>query len=93
MRQAVGIQKFCRRICSSSLARRPGKRAAAEKVEVEVGNCFSSIGSVVNDEAISRFFQLALSGDTLRSSKKMGKNRMVFRGNGTVAGVMFFGDE
>ena len=93
MRQAVGIRKFCIRICSSGLARRPGKWAAAEKVEVEVGNCFSSIGSVVDDEAISCFFQLALSGDTLSGGKKVGKNWMVLRGNRAVAGVMFFGDE
>jgi hypothetical protein len=62
-------------------------------VKVKVRNRFSSIGSVVDDEAIPCFFQLALSGDTLRCGKKMGKDRMVLGGNGAMAGVMLFGDE
>ena len=60
---------------------------------MEVRNRFSSIGAVVDDEAISSFVKLALSCDTLCSGKKIGKDRMVFGGNGAVAGMMFFGDE
>jgi len=93
MRRAVGIRKFSRRICSSGLAWGPGKRSATEKVKVEVRNRFSSIGSVVDDESVSCFFELALPGDTLRGGEKMGKDRVVFGGDGTVASVMFFGDE
>jgi hypothetical protein len=93
MRQAVGIRKFCKRICRSGLTWGPGKRAAAKEVKVEVRNRFSSVGSVVDDESISCFFQLALSSDTLCSGEKMGKDRMVFGGDGPVAGVMFFGNE
>ena len=60
---------------------------------MEVRYRFTSIGSVIDDESISCFFQLALSGYTLRGGKKMGKDRMVLGGNGAMAGVMFFGDE
>ena len=60
---------------------------------MEVRNRFSSIGSVVDDKAISCFVELALSCDTLRGGKKIGKDRMVFGGNRAVAGMMFFGDE
>jgi len=60
---------------------------------VQVRNRFSSIGSVVDDEAIPCFFQLALSGDALCGDQKMGKDRMVFGGDGAVASMMFFGDE
>ena len=60
---------------------------------MEVRNRFSSIGSVVDDEAISCFVELALSCDTLRGGKKIGKDQMVLGGNGAMAGVMLFGDE
>ena len=60
---------------------------------MEVRDCFSPIGSVIDDEAISCFFELALAGDTLSGGKKMGEDRMVFGGDGAVASMMFFWDE
>jgi hypothetical protein len=62
-------------------------------MKVQVRDRFSSIGSVIDDESITCFFQLALAGDTLRGGKKMGENRMVFGGDGPVASMMFFRDE
>ena len=62
-------------------------------MKVQVRDRFSSIGSVIDDESITCFFQLALAGDTLRGGKKMGEDRMVFGGDGAVASMMFFGDE
>jgi len=62
-------------------------------MEVKVRNRFSAIRPVVDDETISCFFQLALPGDSLSGSKKMGKDRMILGGDGTMAGVVFFGNQ
>jgi len=62
-------------------------------VEVKVRNCFSTIGAIIDDEAIACFFELALAGNALGGDEEMSEEGMILGRNGAVAGVMFFRDE
>jgi len=62
-------------------------------VEVKVGDCFSTIGAIIDDEAIACFVKLALAGDALGGDEEMSEEWMILGRNGAVAGVMFFRDE
>ena len=60
---------------------------------MKVGDCFSTIGPVIDDEAISCFFELALAGNPLGGDEEMSEEGMILGRNGAVAGMMFFRDE
>ncbi len=57
---------------------------------MKVGDSFAAIGAVINDEAVPGFVELALASDPLGGDEEMGEEGMIFRGDGTMAGVMFF---
>jgi hypothetical protein len=59
-------------------------------MEVKVGDSFAAIGAVINDEAVAGFVELALASDPLGGYEEMGEEGMIFRGDGTMAGVVFF---
>ena len=81
---------MAKRKVESYLSWGPIEGASAEKVEVEMRNSFSAIGAIIDDEAVAGFVELALASDPLGGDKEMGKEGMIFGGDGTVAGVMFF---
>ena len=60
---------------------------------MKVGDGFSTIGAIIDDEAIAGFFELALAGNALGGDEEMSEEGMLLGGNGAVAGVMFFRDE
>ena len=60
---------------------------------MKVGDGFSTIGAIIDDEAIACFFELALAGNALGGDEEMSEEGMILGGNGAVAGVMFFRDE
>ena len=60
---------------------------------MKVGDGFSTIGAIIDDEAIAGFFELALAGNALGGDEEMSEEGMILGGNGAVAGVMFFRDE
>ncbi len=55
-----------------------------------MGDSFAAIGAVINDEAVAGFVELALASDPLGGDEEMGEEGMIFGGDGTMAGVMFF---
>ncbi len=57
---------------------------------MKVGDGFAAIRAVINDEAVAGFVELALASDPLGGDEEMGEEGMIFRGDGTMAGVMFF---
>ena len=59
-------------------------------MEVKVGDGFAAIGAIIDDEAITGFFELALAGDPLGGDEEMSEEGMILGRDGTVAGVMFF---
>jgi len=59
-------------------------------MEVKVGDGFAAIGSIIDDEAITGFVELALASDPLSGDKEMSEEGMILWRDGTVAGVMFF---
>lgn len=67
--------------------------AATQKVKMEMGDGFSAVGAVVDDEAIPGLVKLELAGDFLGGGKEMAKNGMMFRGDGGMAGMVLLGDE
>lgn len=67
--------------------------AATQKVKMEMGDGFSAVGAVVDDEAIPGLVELELAGDFLGGGKEMAKNGMMFRGDGGMAGMVLLGDE
>lgn len=60
---------------------------------MEVGDGFTAVGAVIDDEAIATLIEAGLAGDALGGGEKVGKDLVVLGGNGTVTGVMFFGNE
>ena len=60
---------------------------------MKVGDGFSTIGAIIDDEAIAGFFELALAGNALGGDEEMSEEGMILGGNGAVAGVMFFRNE
>ena len=60
---------------------------------MKVGDGFSTIGAIIDDEAIAGFFELALAGNALGGDEEMSEEGMILGGDGAVAGVMFFRDE
>ena len=60
---------------------------------MKVRDCFSTIGAIIDDEAIACFFELALAGNALGGDEEMSEEGMILGRNGAVAGVMFFRDE
>ena len=60
---------------------------------MKVGDGFSTIGAIIDDEAIACFFELALAGNALGGDEEMSEEGMILGRNGAVAGVMFFRDE
>ena len=60
---------------------------------MKVGDGFSTIGAIIDDEAIAGFFELALAGNALGGDEEMSEEGMILGRNGAVAGVMFFRDE
>ena len=65
----------------------------SEKVEVKVGDGLPAIRAVVDHQAVAGFFQLELATDALGGGQEMAENGVIFRGNGSVAGVVLFGNE
>jgi len=59
-------------------------------MEVKVGDGFSAIGAVIDDEAVAGFFKLALASDPLSGDEEMSEEGMILGRDGAVAGVMFF---
>ena len=57
---------------------------------MKVGDGFAAIGAIIDDEAITGFFELALAGDPLGGDEEMSEEGMILGRDGTVAGVMFF---
>ena len=55
-----------------------------------MGDGFAAIGAIIDDEAITGFFELALAGDPLGGDEEMSEEGMILGRAGTVAGVMFF---
>ena len=60
---------------------------------MKVGDGFSTIGAIIDDEAIAGFVELALAGNALGGDEEMSEEGMILGRNGAVAGVMFFRDE
>ena len=60
---------------------------------MKVRDCFSTIGAIIDDEAIACFVELALAGNALGGDEEMSEEGMILGGNGAVAGVMFFRNE
>ena len=58
-----------------------------------MGDCFSTIGAIIDDETIACFVELALASDALGGDEEMSEEGMILGRNGAVAGVMFFRDE
>lgn len=67
--------------------------APAEKVEMEMGDSFPAVGAIVDDEAVAGLIEFELAGDLLGSGEKVAENRVIFRGNGGMAGMVLFGNE
>ena len=59
-------------------------------MEVKVGDGFAAIGSIIDDEAITGFVELALASDPLGGDEEMSEEGMILGRDGAVAGVMFF---
>jgi len=59
-------------------------------MEVKVGDGFAAMGAIIDDEAITGFFELVLASDPLGGDEKMSEEGMILRRDGAVAGVMFF---
>ena len=57
---------------------------------MKVGDGFAAIGAIIDDEAITGFFELALASDPLGGDEEMSEEGMILGRDGTVAGVMFF---
>ena len=62
-------------------------------MKMEVRDSFSSVGAIIDDEAIACFVELALTGNALGGDEEMSEEGMILGWNGAVAGVMFFRDE
>ena len=60
---------------------------------MEMGDGFSAVGAVVDDEAVAAGVQFQLAGDFLGGGEKVAEDGVVFRGDSGVAGVVLFGDE
>ena len=67
--------------------------AAAKKVKMEMWNGLAAVGAVVDDQAIPGLVELELAGDLLGGGKQMAEDRVMFRGDSRVAGVVMFGNE
>lgn len=67
--------------------------ATAEEVEMKMRNRFSAIGSVIDDETVAGLIKLQLAGDFLGCGKELVENRVIFGGDGGMAGVVLLGDE
>lgn len=65
--------------------------AAAEKVEMKMGNRFSAVRSVVDDQTVSVLLQLELAGDFLGRREEMAENFMMFRRHGGMPGMVLLG--
>ena len=57
---------------------------------MQVGHGFAPVRAVIDDQSVAGLFQLELAADALGSGEKVAKNRMIFRRNRRVAGMMFF---
>ena len=67
--------------------------AAAEKMKMKMRNGLAAVGAVVDDQAIPGLVELELAGNLLSGGKQMAEDRVMFRGDGRVAGVVLFGNE
>jgi len=67
--------------------------ASGEKVEMQMGHGFASVGAVVDDQPVAGFFKLKLTTDPLGGGEELAENRMILRWNGRMAGMMFFRDQ
>jgi len=66
--------------------------ASSEKMEMKMGDCFPPVGSVIDDQAVTRFVQLELTAHALRSGEELTENRAVFGRDGSMPGMVFFWD-
>lgn len=66
--------------------------AAAEEVDVEVGNGFAAVGAVVDDDAKTSV-EFELLGDLASNEKEMAEQGLVFRGRFAYARNQFFGND
>ena len=66
--------------------------ASSEKMEMKMGDCFPPVGSVIDDQAVTRFVQLELMAHALRSGEELTKNSAVFGRDGSMPGMVFFWD-
>jgi len=66
--------------------------ASSEKMEMEMGNCFPPIGSVIDYQAVTRFIELELTADALRGEEELAENRAVLGRNRSVPGMVLFRD-
>ena len=61
-------------------------------MEMKIGDCFPPVGSVIDDQAVTRFVQLELTAHALRSGEELAENRAVLGRNGSVPSMVFFRD-
>jgi hypothetical protein len=61
-------------------------------MEMKMGDCFPPVGSVIDDQAVTRFVQLELTAHALRSGEELAENRAVLGRNRSVTGMVFFRD-
>jgi hypothetical protein len=54
-------------------------------MEMEVGNGFPAVRSVVDDQTVAGLIQFQLAGDFLGSGEEMAKDGVMFRGDGSMA--------
>jgi hypothetical protein len=59
-------------------------------MEVKVGDGFAAIRTIIDDESIASFFELALTGNPLGGDEEMSEEGVILRRDGAVAGMMFF---
>ena len=72
---------------------RPTEVAAAEKVEVKMGNRFSAVRSVVDDQSVSVWLQFQLAGDFLGGREEVAENFMMFRRDSGMSGMVLLGNQ
>jgi len=66
--------------------------ASSEKMEMEMGNCFPPIGSVIDDQSVTCFVQLELPAHALCGGEELAENSIVVGWDRSMPCIVFFWD-
>ena len=67
--------------------------AASEQMQMQMRDGFPPVGTIIDDQPITGFFELELAADALRRGEELAENGMILRGHGRVAGMVVFGNQ